>query len=40
MTSISSSPNFTRRPLVKATAAAGGGLILSLSLRLACAGYI
>ena len=31
MTSISSAQKFTRRTLVKATAAAGGGLILSLS---------
>ena len=31
MTSISSAPKLTRRALVKATAAAGGGLILSLS---------
>jgi isoquinoline 1-oxidoreductase beta subunit len=31
MTSISSAPKLTRRTLVKATAAAGGGLILSLS---------
>jgi isoquinoline 1-oxidoreductase subunit beta len=31
MTSLSSAPKLTRRTLVKATAAAGGGLILSLS---------
>ena len=31
MTSISSAPKLTRRTLVKSTAAAGGGLILSLS---------
>jgi isoquinoline 1-oxidoreductase subunit beta len=31
MTSISSAPKLTRRTLVKATAAAGGGLVLSLS---------
>ena len=32
MTSISSAPKLTRRTMVKATAAAGGGLILSVSI--------
>ena len=32
MTSISSVPKLTRRTMLKATAAAGGGLILSVSI--------
>jgi isoquinoline 1-oxidoreductase subunit beta len=33
MMQISSAPKLTRRTLVKATAAAGGGLILSVSIH-------
>ena len=32
MTPISSAPKLTRRTMLKATAAAGGGLILSVSI--------